>query len=180
MPARFSRFYLFLFLASALVTAQVRHLRRRLRKIFCVQIAGIRMTERQPFWESVCERAPSRIPQDVGTRASPMAYRRSLVHENSFAVREILSASVRTLPYAYIYYTARSDSRRLAYVPSSLSLRHKPSPAWAFSVHVSRERGSVIRLLSSTATWHSTPSDLWIPSYRAWSGRSSRGKYPRV
>lgn len=52
----------------------------------------------------------------------------------------------------------RLPGRRLAYVPS----------AYVFDISRLRlRRGSVIRLLSSTTTWHSTPSDLWIPSYRA-------------
>lgn len=85
---------------------------------------------------------------------------RSPAHENSFGKSYLRVASVRT-SLTHIYYM------RLAPIPSaprttsglrpiSLCLRHKPSP-----------RSSVIRLLSSTTTWHSTPSDLWIPSYRA-------------
>ena len=49
-----------------------------------------------------------------------------------------------------------------------MSRTYKPPPAaFGVSLHVSRQRSSVTWLVSSTTTWHSTPSDLWILSYRA-------------
>jgi len=81
----------------------------------------------------------------------------------------------KNIPYARILYDSLWFPRMASGLcPVSLCLRYKSSPASA-SVRTLAGSDSVIRLFSSTPTWHSTPSDLWIPSYRA----SSRPLFSR-
>lgn len=120
------------------------------------------------------------------------------------AAREILSAPIKTSLiyrlYTYLrclvirlrslvlspslFYASlrfpRFSRGRLAYVPSQAPCLRRPSRRLSVSgaFDVSRQR---LFGLSSSTTWHSTPSDLWIPSRRRVSpALLILGRYPRV
>lgn len=73
-------------------------------------------------------------------------------------VHIILLAPIPSVPWPGVWLMSRQ-----------LSLRHKPPPASASACTLAGSSAvcySASLEYSSTTTWHSTPSDLWIPSYR--------------
>lgn len=112
-------------------------------------MTGIRMTEQEPFWESVRERTPSRIPQMFARVADGVSDTgsREFVHR----LGNLICAG-KNIPYIRIYIIRLALSlspilsnpsallgRRLAYVPSAYVSDISRLSGFSISVYVSRQ-----------------------------------------